>query len=75
MTEQFNAAEVRLDLVLVGHSIADTLLFGARVLSIPGVLSHKNIKDVENNFVGGKHNIDASKVVCENVNSRLSKPS
>ena len=53
MTEQFNAAEVRLDLGLGGHSIADSLLFGARVLSIPGVLSNKNIKDVENNFVGG----------------------
>ena len=53
MTEKFNAAEVRLDLGLGGQSISDTLLFGARVLSTPGVLSAKNIKDIENNFVEG----------------------
>ena len=53
MTEKFNAAEVRLDLGLGGQSISDTLLFGARVLSTPGVLTAKNIKDIENNFVEG----------------------
>ena len=53
MTEKFNAAEVRLDLGLGGQSITDTILFGARVLSTPGVLSAKNIKDIENNFVEG----------------------
>ena len=33
--------------------MADTLLFGAKVLSSPGFLSPKNITDVENNFVDG----------------------
>ena len=51
--EKFNAASVRLDLGLGGQSISDSLLFGARVLSTPGVLSNKNINDIENNFVEG----------------------
>ena len=37
-----------------GQSISDSLLFGAKVLSTPGVLSNKNINDIENNFVEGK---------------------
>ena len=53
MAEQFNAAAVRLDLGLGGQSIADSLLFGAKVLSTPGVLTKKNINDTENNFVDG----------------------
>ena len=53
MAEQFNAASVRLDLGLGGQSIKDSLLFGAKVLSTPGVLTNKNINDIENNLVDG----------------------
>ena len=52
--EKLNAASVRLDVGLRGQSISDSLLFGAKVLSTPGVLSNKNINDIENNFVEGK---------------------
>ena len=50
---KFNAATVRLDLGLGGQSITDSLLFGAKVLSTPGVLSKKNVNDIENNYVEG----------------------
>ena len=33
--------------------MADTLLFGAKVLSSPGFLSPKNVTDVENNLADG----------------------
>ena len=48
-----NAAELRLDLGLGGHSANDTRLFGARSLSLPGFLTNKNIMDIENNVVTG----------------------
>ena len=32
----------------------DSLTFGAKVLSLPGFLTPKNISDVENNIVDGK---------------------
>ena len=53
LAEQFNAATVRLDLGLGGQSIKDSLLFGAKVLSTPGVLTNKNVNDIENNLVDG----------------------
>ena len=33
---------------------SDTQLFGAKVLSIPGFLTPKNVLDIEHNLVGGK---------------------
>ena len=51
--DKLNAAEMRLNLGLGGHSVIDTRLFGAKVLSLPGFLSKKNISDVENNVVTG----------------------
>ena len=42
---------MRLDLGLGAHSSADTLLFGAQVLSSQGALSRKNIDEVENKVV------------------------
>ena len=49
--EKLNAATMRLELGLGGHSVPDTLLFGTKVLSTAGVLSKKNIQDIENNNV------------------------
>ena len=51
--DNLSAALLRLNLGLGGSSISDSLLFGARVLSIPGYLSKKNISAVENNLVEG----------------------
>ena len=50
-SDRLHAATLRLELGLGGHSMADTLLFGASVLNSPGFLSKKNILDVENNVV------------------------
>ena len=47
-------ATTRLELGLGGHTLSDTLLFGAKVLSSPGALTPKNIVDIENNIVDGK---------------------
>ena len=47
-------ATTRLELGLGGHTLSDTLLFGAKVLSTPGVLTPKNIIDIENNIVDAK---------------------
>ena len=52
--DRLSMATTRLELGLGGHTLSDTLLFGARVLSTPGVLSPKNIIDIENNIVDGK---------------------
>ena len=52
-SDKLNAATLRLELGLGGHSINDTLLFGARVLNLPGFLSRKNTSDIENNVVNG----------------------
>ena len=49
--DRLNAARVRLDLGMGAHSSADTLLFGAQVLSAQGALSRKNIDEVENKVV------------------------
>ena len=51
--DKLGSAEVRLDIWLGGKSVADTLLFGTDVLSCPGSLSPKNIREVENNLVEG----------------------
>ena len=51
--DKLNAANIRLDLGLGGHSVIDTRLFGAKVLSLPGFLSKKNVSDIENNVVTG----------------------
>ena len=48
--EKFNAATVRLELGLGGPSVSDTVLFGTNVLSTVGVLSERNIQDIENNY-------------------------
>ena len=53
-SDQLAMATTRLDLGLGGHALSDTLLFGAKVLSMPGVLSVKNITDIENNTVDAK---------------------
>ena len=52
-SEKLNAAIARLDLGLGGHSLLDSLLFGAKVLSVPRSLSTKNISDIEYNMVSG----------------------
>ena len=52
-TDKLHAASLRLELGLGGHTAADTLLFGATVLSCPGFLSRKNVSEVENNVVDG----------------------
>ena len=51
--DKLNAAVLRLELGVGGHSVADSILFGAKVLSIPGFLSPKNLSDIENNIVDG----------------------
>ena len=51
--DRLSAAELRLELGLGGHSVSDTLLFGAKVLSLPGFLTRKNITEIENNVVNG----------------------
>ena len=53
-SEKVNAANLRLDLGLAGHTIGDTLLFGAKVLSSPRNLTRVNRSDIENNIVDGK---------------------
>ena len=52
--DKLQTATTRLELGLGGHALSDTLLFGAKVLSTPGVLTPKNISDIENNIVGSK---------------------
>ena len=52
-SDKLNAATLRLDLGLGGHSVEDSILFGTKVLSLSGALSKKNISDVENNVVSG----------------------
>ena len=49
--EKFNAATERLELGLGGQSVSDTVLFGTNVLSTAGVLSKRNIQDIENNYI------------------------
>ena len=53
-SDKLMMATTRLELGLGGHTLSDTLLFGAKVLSTPGVLSPKNILDIENNIVDAK---------------------
>ena len=53
-SDKLNMAKTRLELGLGGHALSDTLLFGAKVLSTPGLLTPKNMLDIENNLVGGK---------------------
>ena len=53
-TDKLQAATTRLELGLGGHALSDTLLFGAKVMSTPGVLTPKNISDIESNRVDGK---------------------
>ena len=53
-SDRLTMATTRLELGLGGHALSDTLLFGAKVLSTPGVLLVKNILDVENNIIDGK---------------------
>ena len=50
-SDKLNAAILRLDLGLGGHSVGDSLLFGAKVLSSPASLTAKQISNVENNLV------------------------
>ena len=76
--DKLNAASLRLELGLGGHTAADTLLFGAKVLSCPGFLSRKNISDVENNAVDGsttwKHQNAYAKMMiagCLNQSKRI----
>ena len=52
--DRLTMATTGLELGLGGHALSDTLSFGAKVLSTPGVLSAKNILDVENNIIDGK---------------------
>ena len=51
---KLNEATDRLELGLGGLSVNDALTFGAKVLSLPGYLTAKNISEVENNIVEGK---------------------
>ena len=52
-SEKLNSAILRLELGVGGNSVADSVLFGAKALSIPGLLSPKNLSDIENNIVDG----------------------
>ena len=52
-SDKLSAAILQLDLGLGGHSMQDTLLFGAKVLSCPGSITKKNTTDIENNLVHG----------------------
>ena len=52
--DKVNEATVKLGLGLGGHTVEDSLVFGARVLSCPGFLTNKNISDIQNNIVEGK---------------------
>ena len=77
-SDRLNAAIQRLDLGLGGHTMEDTLLFGAKVMSCPGTLSKKNITDVENNLINGattwKHqNMYAKMMIagCMNQSKRI----
>ena len=51
--DKVKAAALRLELGLGGHSVADSLLFGQKVLSEPGSLTTKNISDIQNNITSG----------------------
>ena len=51
---KLNEAADRLELGLGALSVNDALTFGAKVLSLPGFLTPKNISEVENNIVEGK---------------------
>ena len=51
---KLNEATDRLVLGLGGLSVNDALTFGAKVLSLPGFLTAKNISEVENNIVEGR---------------------
>ena len=51
---KLNEATDRLELGLGGLSVNDALTFGAKVLSLPGFLTAKNISEVKNNIVEGK---------------------
>ena len=53
LSEKFNAAVARLGLGLDGQSLKDSLLFGAKVLSLPRALSTKNTSDIEYNAIYG----------------------
>ena len=48
---KLEAVKLRLDLGLGGHTVEDTLLFGAKEMSSPGFLLPKNITERENNIV------------------------
>ena len=52
--DRLQMARTRLELGLGGHTLSDTILFGAKVLSTPGVLTPRNISDVERNIVDAK---------------------
>ena len=53
-SQQLIAATLRLDVGLGGHVHGDTLTYGANVLSTPGVLTKKNLSDIQNNVSSGK---------------------
>ena len=65
--DKLNAAKLRLDLGIAAHSLSDTYLFGADVLSIPGFLSSKNISDIQNNVVDGKTTWKHQNAYCKTV--------
>ena len=65
--DKLNAAKLRLDLGIAAHSLSDTYLFGADVLSIPGLLSNKNISDIQNNVVDGKTTWKHQNAYCKTV--------
>ena len=52
--DRLQMARTRLELGLGGHTLSDTILFGAKVLSTPGILTPRNISDVESNIVDAK---------------------
>ena len=48
VADKFNEAILNLDLGLAAHRVRDTLVFGAQVLNCLGILSNRNISDIEN---------------------------
>ena len=65
--DKLNAAILRLELGLGGHSLSDTYLFGTKVMSSPGVLSGRNITDIQTNVVDGKTTWKHQNAYCKMV--------
>ena len=64
---KLNEAADRLELGLGGISVNEALMFGAKVLSLPGFLTDKNIAEIENNIVDGKTTWKHQEAYCKMI--------